>query len=103
MELFYIMPNCYILYSGSLQKYYVGATQDLVNRLEKHHSGDYGSEHYTAKAKDWVLFLEIQVSNMAHAIRLERKIKRMKSSRYIENLKKYPELFEKIVTETSCV
>jgi len=45
-------------------------------------------------------FLNIPVHDYAHAIRIERKIKSMKSSRYIRNLKKYPELVEKIVQNT---
>ncbi|MCP9769307.1 GIY-YIG nuclease family protein, partial [Lacihabitans sp. LS3-19] len=49
---------------------------------------------------DWNLFLKIPTDNYAHAIRLERKIKSMKSSKYISNLKKYPDLITKILEET---
>jgi putative endonuclease len=50
-----------------------------------------------------VLFLRIDVSDFSHALRLERKIKSMKSSIYIQNLKKYPELVQKIIAETAAV
>ena len=55
---------------------------------------------FTAAANDWELFLKIDVNNYTHAVRLERKIKSMKSSKYIQNLKKYPELAAKITQET---
>ena len=66
----------------------------------KHNNHSYGSHRFTAKAEDWKLFIKIEVQEYSHAIRLERKIKSMKSSRYIRNLKKYPELVEKIIAET---
>jgi len=50
---------------------------------------------------DWALFLKIEVVDYPHAIRLEKHIKSMKSSKYISNLKKYPELIQKIVNKTS--
>jgi putative endonuclease len=37
----------------------------------------------------------------AHAIRMERKIKSMKSKAFIQNLKKYPELRQKTIDTTS--
>ena len=97
------MPSyCYILYSNTLDRFYIGATQDDLNlRIEKHNQGKYGKHRYTATAKDWELFLKIISQDYPHAIRLERHIKSMKSSKYIRNLKKYPELIEKIVMKTS--
>ena len=50
---------------------------------------------------DWALFLKIEVVDYPHAIRLEKHIKSMKSSKYISNLKKHPELIQKIVNKTS--
>ena len=96
------MENCcYILHSAKLGKYYIGASQDeLSNRIAKHNSHYYGNQKFTSTADDWQLFIKISVENYAHAIRLERKIKSMKSSHYIENLRKYPELIAKIVIET---
>ena len=97
------MPSyCYILYSKSLDKYYIGATQDDLDlRIEKHNQGTYGKHRFTAIAGDWELFIKIAANNYPHAIRLERHIKSMKSRKYIENLKKYPELVEKILMRTS--
>ena len=95
------MSACYILYSIKLDKFYIGVTQEGVQeRLIKHNSKHYGAHRFTATADDWELFLNIPTENYNHAIRIERKIKGMKSSNYIRNLKKYPELLKKIVTET---
>ena len=92
---------CYIIYSKILSKFYTGACQDsLKDRIAKHNNHSYGNHKFTSSANDWELFLRIDTVDYAHAIRLERKIKSMKSSKYIQNLKKYPELIEKIRLET---
>jgi putative endonuclease len=95
------MNSCYILFSPSLGRFYVGSTHDSVEcRIAKHNTHFYGKTRYTSTVSDWELFLEISVGNYAHAVRLERKIKSMKSSQYIKNLRLYPELVKKIVMET---
>jgi putative endonuclease len=92
---------CYIIYSKKLDKFYIGATHEDINkRLEKHNNHSYGNHRFTAKANDWVVFLIIEARDYPHAIRIERKIKAMKNRKYIHNLKKYPELLEKIKTQT---
>ena len=94
--------NCYILHSSSLNRFYIGATQDSIDsRIEKHNKHSHGNHRFTAAANDWKLYLSIVVSDYAHAIRIERKIKSMKSSNYIRNLKKYPEMLEKLIKQTS--
>jgi len=65
-----------------------------------HNSKYFGPRKFTSKANDWELFLWIPANNFIHALRLERKIKGMKSSVYITNLKRYPELVEKISLQT---
>ena len=95
------MSFTYILYSSAIDKYYVGATQtSLEERLENHNSHAYGKTHFTAQADDCKLVLSINAKDYSHAIRLERKIKSMKSRVYISNLIKYAELREKIYNET---
>ena len=94
--------GCYILYSETLKKHYIGACQDsLERRISKHNTGFYGGHRFTSKAKDWKLILFIPVEDYPHAIRIERKIKAMKSSRYIRNLVKYENLRVKIYNETN--
>jgi putative endonuclease len=95
------MSYCYILHSTKLNKFYTGACNgSLESRIEKHNNHSYGNHRYTAAATDWELYLSIETTDYAHSIRLEKKIKSMKSSKYIENLKKYPDLVQKIYNET---
>ncbi len=94
--------TCYILYSQILDKFYIGATQDDVNlRILKHNNKNYGSHRYTAITNDWELFLSLDVKTYDHAIRIERKIKAMKSKTYIKNLKKYQDMRDKLIINTS--
>lgn len=84
---------CYILYSPYFDKFYTGACQEsLSQRIVKHNEHAYGSHRFTAAANDWELFLRIDAPDYAHAFRIERKIKSMKSKVFIRNLGKYPEL-----------
>jgi len=84
---------CYILYSVSLDKYYIGATaHDIDIRIIKHNSSFYGTSKYTSKTNDWELFLVIETLDYSHALRIEAKIKKMKSKIYILNLNKYEEM-----------
>jgi putative endonuclease len=96
------MPYCYIIYSNAIDSFYTGACLDqLSTRIINHNNSKYGSKHFTARANDWSLVLKIEVPQFQHAIRIERKIKAMKSKNYIRNLAKYPELVQKIISQTS--
>ncbi|PPK96728.1 putative endonuclease [Nonlabens xylanidelens] len=95
------MAWLYIIFSKQLNKFYVGITQESPEiRLSAHNQGKYGKRKFTATAHDWEIKLTIQCDDYAHATRLEKKIKRMKSRTYIENLMKYEELRDKIVNQT---
>lgn len=88
--------NCvYILYSQSIDSYYVGETTDLDDRLEQHNTGFY-STSFTKKASDWSLFFDIKCDSRVQARKIEAHIKKMKSKKYIQNLKKYPEITKKL-------
>ena len=91
------MNCCYILHSEKINRHYIGACHDdLVVRIEKHNSHEHGEHRYTAKANDWKLFLTIECTSYSQATRIEKHIKKMKSSVYINNLLKYPEMIEKL-------
>jgi putative endonuclease len=88
---------CYILFSVELDRFYTGATVlDPEVRLENHLVDYYGNKKYTAKAKDWQLFMAIECATMDQARKIESHIKRMKSSTYIRNLIEYPEIIKKL-------
>ena len=89
---------CYIIFSPSLNKFYVGATQeDPEIRLQKHNASAYGNSKFTAKTSDWLIFLTIQTRSYRQALAIEKHIKSMKSTTYIRNLKQYNEMVIKLL------
>ena len=78
------MAHTYILYSPSLDVYYVGHTdvnpQSRLSAHLKNHAG------FTARAKDWKIVFEKHFDSKAEAYHFERTIKGWKSRRAIENL-----------------
>ncbi len=88
----------YVLYSKRLQKYYVGETEDLIQRIHEHNMGKYHGA-FTSQTNDWQLYLGIDVETRLKARRIEAHIKKMKSKEYIENLKRYPEMIIKLKKE----
>ena len=74
----------------------VNESDDPDVRLKIHNShGFKGSS--TAIASDWELFMILSCRSRSVARRIEKHIKSMKSTTYIRNLKKYPEMVEKLV------
>jgi putative endonuclease len=88
--------SVYIIYSPKLDSFYVGTTDNFSQRLEEHNSGKDKSS-FTYRGIFWEKFLIIDNLESKQAFWLETKIKSMKSKRYIINLKKYPELIEKLI------
>jgi putative endonuclease len=78
------MAQTYILYSKTLDRYYIGHTGlSLEDRLRRHLSGHDG---FTAKAKDWVIVWSRPAASETEAYALERTIKSWKSRQRIERL-----------------
>ncbi len=73
----------YILYSVSINKYYVGYTSDLKLRLERHNSG-WGK--FTKRGIPWRLVYFEKFNFKSDALKRESEIKKMKSRKYIEQL-----------------
>ena len=97
------MPYCYILFSPSKNTYYTGFTQtDLAERISKHNAGFYDNT-YSSFIADWTLYLSIKCTDVNQAIKIEKHIKRMKSKIYIENLKKYPEIIDKLLSKYNSI
>ncbi len=95
------MPLVYILYSKIIDGYYIGYTIDTIeNRIKKHLNNFYKNK-YTAKAKDWVLYLKIDCETNDQARRIENHIKKMKSKKYINDLIKYPEILTALLAKYS--
>ena len=90
-------PCVYILYSTKLNKYYVGFTSNLEERLVFHKNAE--SYKFTGKADDWEVFHVIDCESKSQGLAIESHIKRMKSRIYIENFLKYPGLTKKLLNK----
>jgi len=78
------MAFVYILFSTSLDKYYIGCTSSsLEERLRRHLSDHHG---FTAKAKDWRIVYSEHFPDKALALKREKEIKSWKSKGIIEKL-----------------
>jgi len=73
----------YIIYSPTLDQFYIGHTQDLQDRIFRHNNS--GSKA-TKKAHDWTLKYTEGFSTRAEAASRELQIKNRKSRNYIEML-----------------
>jgi len=73
----------YILYSQSIDRYYVGYTEDLALRLQRHNEG-WGK--YSKRGIPWILVYSETYPDKGTACRREREIKSRKSRQYIESL-----------------
>jgi putative endonuclease len=72
----------YVLYSSKLDKYYVGMTGDLEDRMIRHNTG---REKYTSKGMPWRLVNTYSCVDRTEAMKLERKIKKRGIKRYLED------------------
>ncbi len=89
------MAAVYILFSPSLKKYYVGSCKDVIVRIEQHLLTHF-PKAFTSSAKDWCIYYSHNDLSYMQARRIESHIKKMKSRKFIENFKKYPEIFEQL-------
>jgi putative endonuclease len=68
--------SVYILYSEKHDRYYVGQTNNLVDRLHRHNSGYVKS---TKPFRPWKLASHIDFDDRKSAVAFEKKIKSYKS------------------------
>ena len=92
---FFMMYKVYIIYSAKLIKFYIGTTDDFESRFMEHHT-NVETDAFTYRGRPWEQFLIIDNLTSKQAYSIEAHIKAMKSKKYIENLKKYPAIIEKL-------
>jgi putative endonuclease len=90
------MSTVYVLYSRSLDRNYIGYSDDFDKRLS-FHLNPIESRKFTSKADDWEVFITIECISKSQGIKIEKHIKSMKSKTYINNLKRYPEMVDKLL------
>ena len=72
----------YVLYSSSLERYYVGSTDNVEKRLSQHNSG---RGYFTGKGCPWNLITNIECKSRSEAMRLEIQIKKRGIKRYLQD------------------
>jgi len=78
------MPfNVYILYSARADKYYIGHTQNLDDRLYRHRNS--GSK-FTKFVSDWKLVYTEVFQTRSEPMKRELEIKNKKNRKFIEGL-----------------
>ncbi len=92
------MPKhyCYIIFSPTLDSFYIGQAVDPYIRLIEHNECKY-DKSYTKKVSDWEHYLLIECYSKTQAIKIESFIKRMKSKEFIKRLKNDQELVKDIL------
>ncbi len=73
----------YILFSQARNKYYIGATGNLEQRIQKHNEKHKG---FTGHTQDWKIVYSEAFQSLSEARQRELQIKRKKSRKYIEFL-----------------
>ncbi|MBP7808105.1 MAG: GIY-YIG nuclease family protein [Bacteroidia bacterium] len=86
----------YIIKSESIDKFYVGETNDLEIRLKQHNNGEFDFS-FTKQANDWMIYFKMECPDRSIARKIELHIKNMKSRKYFESLSKYPEMTQKLL------
>ena len=73
----------YILYSQNRDRYYIGSTENIEERLRKHNSNHKG---FTGKQFDWKLVYKELFESKLDSLRREKEIKSWKSRKMIQKL-----------------
>ena len=89
------MAAVYILYSEQIGQFYIGSCKNLAGRISEHNNNKF-ARSFTRRANDWKLYYSMEDLTSKQAKQIENHIKRMKSKKYILNLKKYSEIGEKL-------
>ena len=90
----------YIIYSQSINRFYIGESMNPDVRLQQHKSHFYKNSS-TKIADDWELFLVIECNSKKQAIKLERFIKKMKNRKFYLKLKENPKIVEDLLEKFS--
>ena len=88
----------YILYSNSVDKFYIGETSDVAFRLNLHNTHQFNGS-YTKIASDWEIKLTFENNEKSNIIFLEKFIKKMKSKVFILKIIENPEILKDILSK----
>ena len=91
--------SVYVIYSQTVTRFYIGQSSlSPLERLEQHNAGKFENK-FTAKGIPWELFVTITCNSREQAMKIEKHIKAMKSKKYVEDLRNYPEIIQKLLVK----
>jgi putative endonuclease len=73
----------YILHFASIEKYYVGVSQDPETRLQYHNTFYKG---WTLRGRPWTIAYMLKLPSKSDALKAEKYVKRQKSQAFIKQL-----------------
>ena len=79
------MHFVYVIYSPSVNRYYIGETVDIAERLVQHRMHHYAGS-FTSIADDWELAFSLRFKDRASALKAESHLKKSKSKVYLKRL-----------------
>ncbi len=94
------MYYVYAIQSKLDQSFYIGKTSNLEDRLHYHNTPEL-NVGITKRKIPWDYFFILEVGNLKLAGKIENHLKKMKSKKYIKDLKKYPEIAQKLIKKYS--
>ena len=74
------MYYVYVLYYSKYNRFYIGQTADISERLHEHNNQ---YDHATSPYVPWKLVLKLEKPNRSEAIILEKKTQKLKSGKII--------------------
>ena len=77
------MYYCYILYSAKLDKYYIGSTNNLEGRLQRHNTSNRG---FTSTGKPGNSNVLESFETKQEALKREMQLKKWKNRKILEEL-----------------
>ena len=92
------MHYLYILFSKTLNRFYVGETPNIDARVTLHNS-HYFKKAFTKSASDWEVVLDKRCNSKDEVLYLESFIKRMKSRKFIEKIIKDSKILDDILNK----
>ena len=90
----------YVIQSKIDYSFYIGKTSNLEDRLHYHNTPEL-NVGITKRKIPWDYFFVLEVDNSKVAGKIEIHIKKMKSKKYIQDLKKYREIAQKLLKKYS--
>ena len=83
--------SVYILYSPKIDKFYIGYTGNISNRLA-YHNDVLRNKIWTKRGIPWELYFHMNDLGRSQAMKIEKHLKKMKSRSFFEDISKRKDL-----------